>query len=156
MLRGDRKLTENMFADGAIKVLCCTATLAWGVNLPAHTVVVKGTDIYNPEKGKMVDLSILDVQNNCPFQPSDAPMTTAPSDSPSGNTPSSISISNSPTASSSGTPTTTPSDSPSSATSGNTPSSISISNSPTASSPSLSVSPTTSPTVTPKPITSPP
>ncbi|GKY93122.1 hypothetical protein MPSEU_000280400 [Mayamaea pseudoterrestris] len=25
MLRGDRKLTENMFSDGAIKVLCCTA-----------------------------------------------------------------------------------------------------------------------------------
>lgn len=25
MLRSDRKLTENMFSDGAIKVLCCTA-----------------------------------------------------------------------------------------------------------------------------------
>jgi activating signal cointegrator complex subunit 3 len=62
MLRGDRKLTENMFAEGAIKVLCCTATLAWGVNLPAHTVVIKGTDVYNPEKGKSIDLSILDVQ----------------------------------------------------------------------------------------------
>ena len=42
MLRGDRKLTEQMFSDGAIKVLCCTATLAWGINLPAHTVVIKG------------------------------------------------------------------------------------------------------------------
>lgn len=61
MLRNDRKLTEQMFADGAIKVLCCTATLAWGVNLPAHTVVVKGTEVYNPEKGGRVDLSILDV-----------------------------------------------------------------------------------------------
>ena len=30
MLRNDRKLTEQMFAAGAIKVLCCTATLAWG------------------------------------------------------------------------------------------------------------------------------
>ena len=28
----------------------------------AHTVIVKGTDVYNPEKGKMIDLSILDVQ----------------------------------------------------------------------------------------------
>jgi activating signal cointegrator complex subunit 3 len=61
MLRGDRKLTEQMFADGAIKVLFCTATLAWGINLPAHTVVIKGTEIYNPEKGGNVDLSILDV-----------------------------------------------------------------------------------------------
>lgn len=62
MLRGDRKLTEQMFSDGAIKVLCCTATLAWGINLPAHSVVVKGTEVYNPEKGGTVDLSILDVQ----------------------------------------------------------------------------------------------
>ncbi|KAL7542850.1 hypothetical protein ACHAXR_012148 [Thalassiosira sp. AJA248-18] len=62
MLRHDRKLSEQMFNDGAIKVLCCTATLAWGVNLPAHTVVIKGTDVYMPEKGTNVDLSILDVQ----------------------------------------------------------------------------------------------
>lgn len=31
------------------------------INLPAHTVVIKGTDIYNAEKGAIVDLSILDV-----------------------------------------------------------------------------------------------
>lgn len=62
MLRGDRKLSESMFADGAIRVLCTTATLAWGINLPAHTVIIKGTDVYNPEKGKNSDLSILDVQ----------------------------------------------------------------------------------------------
>ena len=62
MLRGDRKLSENMFAEGAIKTLCCTATLAWGVNLPAHTVVIKGTQVYNSEKGGMTALSILDVQ----------------------------------------------------------------------------------------------
>ena len=62
MLRHDRKLSEQMFNDGAIKVLCCTATLAWGINLPAHSVVIKGTDVYMPEKGKNVDLSILDVQ----------------------------------------------------------------------------------------------
>ena len=50
MLRGDRKLSETMFAEGAIKVLCCTATLAWGVNLPAHSVIIKGTEVYNAEK----------------------------------------------------------------------------------------------------------
>lgn len=38
-----------------------TATLAWGVNLPAHTVIIKGTQIYNPEKGRWVELGALDV-----------------------------------------------------------------------------------------------
>ncbi|KAF8983689.1 hypothetical protein BGZ46_009737 [Entomortierella lignicola] len=61
MLRSDRTLTEKLFADGLIKVLCCTATLAWGVNLPAYAVVIKGTQVYNTQKGSFVDLSILDV-----------------------------------------------------------------------------------------------
>jgi replicative superfamily II helicase len=61
MLRSDRTLTERMFADGVIKVLCCTATLAWGVNLPAYAVVIKGTQVYDAQKGSFVDLSILDV-----------------------------------------------------------------------------------------------
>ena len=38
-----------------------TSTLAWGVNLPAHTVIIKGTQIYSPEKGRWVELSALDV-----------------------------------------------------------------------------------------------
>lgn len=42
MLRADRSMTEQLFECGLIKVLCCTATLAWGVNLPAHTVIIKG------------------------------------------------------------------------------------------------------------------
>ncbi|KAF9918433.1 hypothetical protein BX616_008873 [Lobosporangium transversale] len=61
MLRADRALTEKLFADGLIRVLCCTATLAWGVNLPAYAVVIKGTQVYNTQKGAFVDLSILDV-----------------------------------------------------------------------------------------------
>lgn len=42
MLRSDRTLTEQLFEVGLIKVLVCTATLAWGINLPAHTVIIKG------------------------------------------------------------------------------------------------------------------
>ncbi|KAG1789995.1 putative RNA helicase [Suillus plorans] len=61
MTREDRNLVEELFADGAVQVLVCTATLAWGVNLPAHTVIIKGTQIYNPEKGRWVELSSQDV-----------------------------------------------------------------------------------------------
>ena len=45
MLRSDRNLVEKYFAAGHIRVLVCTATLAWGVNLPAHAVVIKGTEV---------------------------------------------------------------------------------------------------------------
>ena len=41
MLRRDRNLVQNLFSKGVIKVLVCTATLAWGVNLPAHAVIIK-------------------------------------------------------------------------------------------------------------------
>ncbi|KAG2231539.1 Sec63 Brl domain-containing protein [Thamnidium elegans] len=61
MTRADRTLVEELFADGHIKVLCSTATLAWGVNLPAHAVIIKGTQIYSPEKGRWVELSPQDV-----------------------------------------------------------------------------------------------
>ncbi|KAF7301385.1 hypothetical protein MIND_00703700 [Mycena indigotica] len=77
MLRSDRNMMERMFEARAIKVLCCTATLAWGVNLPAHAVVIKGTQVYDSAKGLVlcyirvlyqtmlagafVDLSVLDV-----------------------------------------------------------------------------------------------
>ncbi|KAI0321843.1 Sec63-domain-containing protein [Amylostereum chailletii] len=61
MLRSDRNMMERMFEARAIKVLCCTATLAWGVNLPAHAVVIKGTQVYDSSKGSFVDLSVLDV-----------------------------------------------------------------------------------------------
>jgi len=37
------------------------STLTWGVNLPAHIVIIKGTQIYNPEKGAWTELSPLDI-----------------------------------------------------------------------------------------------
>ncbi|KAJ2807036.1 putative steryl acetyl hydrolase mug81 [Coemansia guatemalensis] len=61
MLRSDRNLAEELFGKGLVRVLCCTSTLAWGVNLPAYAVVIKGTQVYDSQKGKFADLSILDV-----------------------------------------------------------------------------------------------
>ncbi|KAI0164808.1 Sec63 Brl domain-containing protein [Xylariaceae sp. FL1272] len=61
MNRPDRDEVEDLFAQGLIQVLVCTATLAWGVNLPAHTVIIKGTQVYSPEKGSWVELSPQDV-----------------------------------------------------------------------------------------------
>ncbi|OWB67958.1 hypothetical protein B5S30_g3328 [[Candida] boidinii] len=61
MLRSDRNLVEKLFLSGSIKTLVCTATLAWGVNLPAAVVIVKGTQVYDSKQGGFVDLGISDV-----------------------------------------------------------------------------------------------
>ncbi|KFA74848.1 hypothetical protein S40288_03505 [Stachybotrys chartarum IBT 40288] len=61
MSRADRTDVEDLFSSGLIQVLVSTATLAWGVNLPAHTVIIKGTQVYSPEKGSWVELSPQDV-----------------------------------------------------------------------------------------------
>ncbi|CCW61896.1 unnamed protein product [Phytomonas sp. EM1] len=61
LIRFDRTTTEDLFREGYIRVLCCTSTLAWGVNLPAHTVVIRGTQLYDPKRGGLVSISVLDV-----------------------------------------------------------------------------------------------
>ena len=61
MPRSDRNRVEQLFKHGHITVLCCTATLAWGVNLPAAAVIIKGTQLYSAQEGKFIDLGILDV-----------------------------------------------------------------------------------------------
>ena len=61
MLRKDRNLVESLFNQGHIKVLCSTATLAWGVNLPAYGVIIKGTQVYDSTAGGYKDIGIFDV-----------------------------------------------------------------------------------------------
>lgn len=61
LAQSDRKAAEELFAAGHVRILVSTATLAWGVNLPAHTVIIKGTQIYSPAKGQWTELSPQDV-----------------------------------------------------------------------------------------------
>ncbi|CAD6196952.1 unnamed protein product, partial [Caenorhabditis auriculariae] len=62
LVRHDRLLMEKAFGGNHIQILFCTATLAWGVNLPANAVVIRGTDVFDAEKGTFSDLGVLDVQ----------------------------------------------------------------------------------------------
>ncbi|CAK7322804.1 unnamed protein product [Dovyalis caffra] len=70
----DRSLVEELFANNKIQhtfqtenetidsqVLVCTSTLAWGVNLPAHLVIIKGTEYYDGKAKRYVDFPITDI-----------------------------------------------------------------------------------------------
>ena len=56
----DREVVENLFLTGHCKILTSTSTLAMGVNLPAHLVVIKGTKVYRGDRGT-VDIETSDL-----------------------------------------------------------------------------------------------
>ncbi|KAH8603458.1 DEAD DEAH box helicase Helicase conserved C terminal domain [Trypanosoma vivax] len=59
MAAGDRTLVEQMFKDHFISVVCTTTTLALGVNVPAHLVIIKGTTFF--KNGRREDLPLSEV-----------------------------------------------------------------------------------------------
>ena len=46
-------VNANMF-----QILIATSTLAWGVNFPAHLVVIKGTEYFDGKTRRYVDFPI--------------------------------------------------------------------------------------------------
>ncbi|CAG8138579.1 unnamed protein product, partial [Penicillium nalgiovense] len=61
LVESDRQLAEELFANNKIQVLVATSTLAWGVNLPAHLVVVKGTQFFDAKIEGYRDMDLTDV-----------------------------------------------------------------------------------------------
>lgn len=57
----DREVVERLFLEGNIQILIATATLAWGVNLPAHMVIVKGTEYFDGKLSRYVDYPVTDI-----------------------------------------------------------------------------------------------
>ncbi|KAG6335484.1 hypothetical protein ID866_3612 [Astraeus odoratus] len=56
----DRKAVEDLYLEKKLHVLVATSTLAVGVNLPAHIVVIKGVKLYqNGETREYSDLEVL-------------------------------------------------------------------------------------------------
>uniref|UniRef100_A0A671Q124 Helicase C-terminal domain-containing protein n=1 Tax=Sinocyclocheilus anshuiensis TaxID=1608454 RepID=A0A671Q124_9TELE len=56
------KATESILSGlNYQKVLIATSTLTWGVNFPAHLVIVKGTEYYDGKTRRYVDYPITDV-----------------------------------------------------------------------------------------------
>jgi superfamily II RNA helicase len=62
---GDRALVESLFAERAIAVLCTTRTLALGVNLPAHLVIIKSMNYYSQARGSNVPYTDMEVLQVC-------------------------------------------------------------------------------------------
>ncbi|KAK4988909.1 ATP-dependent DNA helicase MER3 [Elasticomyces elasticus] len=57
----DRAVVERGFLQGEINVICCTSTLAVGINLPCHMVIIKNTVTYTSNTASFNEYSDLEV-----------------------------------------------------------------------------------------------
>lgn len=56
----DKQAVEKAYLAGELSVICCTSTLAVGVNLPCHFVIIKNTIAYvHPNTREFSDLEIM-------------------------------------------------------------------------------------------------
>jgi helicase len=61
---GQRKIIEEAFKAGKLKILSATPTLAAGVNLPARTVIISSYERYEPGYGRY-PISVLEYKQFC-------------------------------------------------------------------------------------------
>ena len=57
----EKKLVEQLFESGAIQVVVISRSLAWGLNLAAHLVIVMDTQYYNGKIHAYEDYPVTDV-----------------------------------------------------------------------------------------------
>nr|DBA11284.1 TPA_inf: MER3 [Moesziomyces aphidis] len=57
--QNDRRKVERAFLAGQVHILCCTTTLATGINLPAYCVIIRGTKHYDGQWSEMSELDII-------------------------------------------------------------------------------------------------
>jgi ATP-dependent DNA helicase HFM1/MER3 len=57
----DRQTIQQSYIDGNINIICCTSTLAVGINLPAHFVIIKNTVTWQQDIGskELSDIEIM-------------------------------------------------------------------------------------------------
>lgn len=61
MLPSEREAVEALFAAGAVQVVVCTASMAWGVTLPCRCVVIMGTQYYDGSNTGGADYPVTDL-----------------------------------------------------------------------------------------------
>ncbi|MCP9260699.1 Activating signal cointegrator 1 complex subunit 3 [Dirofilaria immitis] len=57
----EKDIVERLYVEKKIQVMVATATLAWGINMPAHLVIIKGTEYYDGKTHKYIDFPVTDV-----------------------------------------------------------------------------------------------